>query len=96
MNVQDIIQTRNFTLIDVREPIELELDGSIEGAINFPLSEIESKINDLKKIDGAKIIFCKAGGRAGSAVQYLTDHGFTDLYNGGGFTMLNYMLQGSN
>lgn len=96
MNIQDVIQNGNFTLIDVREPLELELDGAIENAINIPLGELPKKLDDIKNISGPKIIFCKAGGRAGSAIQFLTENGLTDLYNGGGFMMLGYMLQGVN
>ena len=36
-NLQDILKAGNFELIDVREPMELEMDGEINGAKNIPL-----------------------------------------------------------
>ena len=34
----------NITLIDVRQPEELQMDGAIEGAVNIPLATVPFKI----------------------------------------------------
>ena len=93
MNLQDLIKTGNYTLIDVREPIELELDGAIENAINIPLGEIENRLMEIKSIDRPKILFCRSGGRSGNATQFLIQQGNTDVTNGGGYGFLRKLIE---
>lgn len=93
MNIQDILHNGNFTLIDVREPMELMMDGKIDEAINIPMGQVQQKLNEIKEIKGPKIVFCRSGGRSGSVVAFLNDNNVEEVYNGGGFMMLNYMIQ---
>jgi rhodanese-related sulfurtransferase len=93
MNLQDLIKTSNYTLIDVREPIELEMDGALVGAINIPLGEIDERLQEIKKITNPTIIFCRSGGRSGNAVQFLISQGLTDVINGGGFGFLGSIIE---
>lgn len=93
MTVQDLLQTGNYTLIDVREPMELMMDGSIDGAVNIPLGQLPQKLDEIKEMKGTKIIFCRSGGRAGNAVQFLAQNGIEDSYNGGGYMMMYHFLQ---
>lgn len=93
MTIQEILKNGNYHLIDVREPSELMMEGQIEGAKNIPMSTFLNQIDEIKEMKGPKILFCRSGGRAQNAVQYLQNNGFEDLHNGGGFMMLNYMLQ---
>ncbi|MBE2274619.1 MAG: rhodanese-like domain-containing protein, partial [Flavobacteriales bacterium] len=37
MTLEEVLQSGNYALIDVREPMELEMDGDIDGAENIPL-----------------------------------------------------------
>ena len=68
-----------ITLIDVREPYELEL-AQIEGAKLIPLGEIEERSGEIER--GRDIVvFCHAGVRSARAVQLLQRAGFTDIYN---------------
>ena len=41
MSLVEVLQSKNYHLIDVREPMELEMDGHIEEAQNIPLGELE-------------------------------------------------------
>jgi len=41
MSLIEVIQSGNYELIDVREPMELEMDGNIDGAKNIPLGEMQ-------------------------------------------------------
>ena len=41
MSLTEVLQSGNYHLIDVREPMELDMDGQIEEAQNIPLGEIE-------------------------------------------------------
>jgi len=36
-------------LIDVREDVELEQDGAIEGAIHIPVGELDARMKDIPK-----------------------------------------------
>ncbi len=68
-----------LTLLDVREPYELEL-AQIDGAKLIPLGEVEDRAGE---IDRAKdvVVFCHAGVRSARAVQILQRSGFTNIYN---------------
>lgn len=39
MSLSEVLKSGNYALIDVREPMELEMDGSIDGAKNIPLGK---------------------------------------------------------
>lgn len=92
MNIQDVIQTGNYTLIDVREPSELMMDGSFEKAINLPTSQFMQRWEEVKQIENPKIVFCRSGGRSAGVVRFLKENGFTDVYDGGGYMMVKMML----
>ncbi len=85
MPLQDVLRSGNYHLIDVREPMELEMDGHIEEAQNIPLGEIEDRKQEIVNLAGTKIFFCRSGNRSGKAVEYFKSEGMTDVYNGGGY-----------
>jgi adenylyltransferase/sulfurtransferase len=66
-------------LIDVREPAEHAV-AHIEGSRLIPLQTLPEQIGSLPK-DKEILVHCKAGGRSAKAVQFLLDHGFTDVKN---------------
>ena len=37
MTFEEILNSGEYHLIDVRQPEELQMDGAIEGAVNIPL-----------------------------------------------------------
>jgi len=51
MSLSEVIKSGNYALIDVREPMELEMDGNIEGAKNIPLGEVEDRQEEILSID---------------------------------------------
>ncbi len=85
MPLEDVLKSGNYHLIDVREPMELEMDGHIEEAQNIPLGEIEDRKQEIVNLAGTKIFFCRSGNRSGKAVDYFKSEGMTDVYNGGGY-----------
>ena len=93
MTIEEILKSGNYHLIDVRQPEELEMDGKIEGAVNIPLATGPLKVEEIKEIQGPKIIFCRSGGRSGQACQFLAQNGLTDIYNGGGYMELQAVLE---
>lgn len=83
----------NYHLIDVREPMELEMDGQIESAQNIPLGEIEDRKQEITNLNGTKIFFCRSGNRSGKATEYFKSQGMTDVYNGGGYLEVKEVLE---
>jgi rhodanese-related sulfurtransferase len=77
-------------IIDVRTPGEYQ-SGHIRGSKNIPLQVLASKLNMLDK--SKPIITCCASGmRSASAKSMLLQKGFSEVYNGGGWTSLQSKL----
>ena len=68
-----------LTLIDVREPYELEL-AQIEGAKLIPLGQVEERADEIDRSNDI-VVFCHAGVRSARAVRALQARGFTNIYN---------------
>lgn len=78
-------------VVDVRTPNEYK-GGHIKGSRNIPLQNLS---NSFKKLDTNKpmIVCCASGARSGSAKRLLESNGFTSVYNGGGWQMLDSQLK---
>ncbi len=73
-------------IIDVRTPGEFQ-QGHIKGSVNIPLQVLPNQTSKIKK--GKPIILCCASGmRSASAKSILVSKGFTEVYDGGGWTSL--------
>ncbi|KAJ8936896.1 hypothetical protein NQ318_010923 [Aromia moschata] len=83
-----------YLLIDVREPSELQENGSIPGAINIPLNEVEPALVKLTPVEFQEkygrdkpdkdfnIIFsCRSGRRSGIAQEKAKGLGYRNVYN---------------
>ncbi len=62
-------------IVDVRTKGEWMYDGHADCAVNYPLDQFDSKIEELKKYDKV-ILVCRSGGRAGVAQMKLLNAGF--------------------
>jgi rhodanese-related sulfurtransferase len=69
---------KSLIILDVRNPDELTGPlGKIDGSINIPLKELESRIGELDPYKDKTIaVICKVGIRSASAQKILTKHGF--------------------
>ena len=67
-------------LVDVRTPAEFAA-GSVEGAVNIPLDEVESRVNEFKGKPSV-IVFCRSGNRSGQAKSILEANGVNNVTNG--------------
>jgi rhodanese-related sulfurtransferase len=68
-----------YTLIDVRTPKEYQ-QGHIPGAINIPLSDIQSDASTLGLPKETNVVlYCRSGYRAGKAAKVLRREGFKQL-----------------
>ncbi|WP_332021037.1 rhodanese-like domain-containing protein [Kaistella sp.] len=93
MSLVEVLQSKNYHLIDVREPMELEMEGHIEEAQNIPLGEIEDRKQEILNLSGTKVFFCRSGNRSGKAMEYFKSKGMTDVYNGGGYGEVKAALE---
>lgn len=68
-----------LTLLDVREPWELEI-ARIEGAVHIPMREIAGRISEL---DAAQpvVVICHSGIRSARVAHYLESQGFRAVFN---------------
>jgi rhodanese-related sulfurtransferase len=88
ITVHDLDISEVTTLIDVREPDEYT-DGHIPGAINVPLSVLESSLGDIPST-GIVHMVCRSGARSATACDFLTQqssHSSASFVNVGGGTM---------
>ncbi len=93
MTFDEILNSGNYHLIDVRQPEELRMEGKIDGAVNIPLATVPLRIDEIKEMKGPKIVFCRSGGRSGQACQFLAQNGLEEIYNGGGFMQVHMALE---
>lgn len=89
MSINEIIKHSQTVIVDVRSREEFA-GGNVANSINIPLQEIQQRSNELKNIDGNIVFCCASGGRSGMATQALQQMGFNNVYNGGGWTEVNY------
>lgn len=68
-------------LIDVRTESEFS-KGTARGAINIPLDQVESRIEEFKT-NREIVLFCRSGNRSGKALDLLNSKGITNVINGG-------------
>ena len=88
----NIIRNSKFVIIDVREESEVHNQGIIKNAIHIPRGLIEFKLspdspNNPVNIDEDTniLVYCAGGFRSALAAKTLSDMGFHNVYNMGGF-----------
>jgi len=69
-------------VVDVRTVEEWNGDGHADCSVNYPLDQIQSKVDELKKFDQI-ILVCRSGNRAGIAKQQLEAFGIKNIENKG-------------
>ena len=82
MSQQELLQNENekLLILDVRTVEEYQ-NGHVEDAVNLPVANISESINMFNDKDQKIVVYCRSGRRAGNALQFLTDNGFTNLYH---------------
>ncbi|HEY3423191.1 MAG TPA: FAD-dependent oxidoreductase [Negativicutes bacterium] len=88
----DQLDKTNSLLIDVRTPLEFSM-GSIEGAVNIPLDDLRSRLQEIPK-DKAVILFCQVGLRGYLAYRILIQKGYQHIRNlSGGYKTYKTAVQ---
>lgn len=77
------LKNQGALLLDVRTPEEFAA-GSVKGAVNIPLNELEGRLAEVKNQKHI-IVFCQSGNRSAKAAKILNDNGITNVTNGGGW-----------
>lgn len=75
------------TIIDVRTREEFR-GGHVAGSINIPLLELQSQIEEIRKIKNTIVVCCASGARSEQAVRFLNGYGIA-CENGGSWTQVN-------
>jgi len=81
----------NLVVLDVRNPYELEDKslGQIDGVLNIPVREVQSRLNELEEYKTDNIyVICKSGRRSAAATNILVKNGFKAINVEGG--MMRY------
>ncbi|GGB92038.1 hypothetical protein GCM10011352_17630 [Marinobacterium zhoushanense] len=75
-------------LVDVRTEQEYA-SGHLDGALLIPYQQIVQQFadRDIPK-DQPVVLYCRSGNRAGIAERALSEAGYTQVFNAGGFTAL--------
>ena len=78
--ISRLVNDNKTFLVDVRTPEEYNAE-KIEGAVNIPLDQIESRLSEFR---GKKniVIYCRSGIRAGKAKDLLQKNNIPDVYSG--------------
>jgi rhodanese-related sulfurtransferase len=89
---QEMIESGDAVVIDVRDAAEVENSGKVAGAVHIPRGMVEFRADpespyyeqSLAK-DRPVILYCAGGGRAALSGQALKEMGYGHVYNLGGF-----------
>jgi len=81
-----LYQNEQLSLVDVREVEEFEA-LHLEGARNFPLSQLADTYKQLEK-DQLYYVICKSGMRSARACQFLSEQGYEVINVQGGMDAL--------
>lgn len=84
-------QAGRITLIDIREPAEVNATGKARGALHVPLAALRMKADpaspeQLPEFRNGKpvVLYCASGGRSQMAARMLRQMGLEEVYNLGG------------
>ena len=89
VSVQDLpyhLDDHGVVLVDVRETVELDREGTIPGAVHVPRGLLEFQAdpespihNDALDPESRLILYCGTGGRSALAAKTLIDMGYSDV-----------------
>jgi len=83
---------KTIKLIDVRTTEEYR-DGHIANSVNIPLDKLQNRISGVVSNKETKVfVVCLSGSRAGNAVSYMKQVGYTNVFNIGGVGSWTYGL----
>jgi rhodanese-related sulfurtransferase len=81
MIIEKILREKKGTVVDVRTPAEFRR-GNISGAVNIPLQELETRLEEVKSLNTPLVLCCASGTRSAIAESMLS-HAGIECYNAG-------------
>ena len=91
--VEECKRTKGAILLDVREVDEYK-SGHIPGAINVPLSTLNTRISEVvPEKDRPVFVHCLSGARSGKAVGLLKSMGYSQVENIGGINAYKGIIE---
>lgn len=88
MDIEQIFEEGTGTVVDVRTPGEF-MGGNVASSVNFPLNELQARLDEIKALKMPLIVCCASGMRSAQAAQFLSMHGLPCV-NGGPWTQVNH------
>lgn len=79
-------------ILDVRSKGEFA-GGHIKGSVNISVDTLRNNLSKLKDKTQPIITCCASGMRSASAKSILKSNGYTNVYNGGGWSSLQSKLK---
>jgi rhodanese-related sulfurtransferase len=74
-----MIQSKDFTLVNVKTPYIGEIDGT---DLYIPYDQLTARASDLPSTKSAKIlVYCRSGVESAQAAQTLLNLGYTNVWN---------------
>lgn len=73
-------KSQNNIIVDVRTVEEWNNDGHADCSVNIPLSDLSTKIEELKKYQSITLV-CRSGNRANTAKSMLEEAGLQNISN---------------
>ena len=70
-------------IVDVRTPEEFN-EEAYPNAINIPVDEVQSRLNEFGEKTKPILVYCASGARSAYAARLLKNAGYTDVINAGG------------
>lgn len=86
-----VSQTENVLYVDVRTSEEFAA-GSVKGAVNIPLDEIQSRLDEFQNKEKI-VVFCRSGNRSSQAKSILDKAGIKNVVNGGSWQEVAKTIQ---
>ena len=87
--------SKGYSIVDVRDPSEVQASGKIKGAVNVSRGMLEFRAdpespyhNPAFQKDKTVLVYCASGGRSALVGKTLKDFGYGTVYNIGGFKEL--------
>lgn len=86
-NLSELVKN-GAIILDVRSAGEFA-SGHIKGAINISVDSLKNNLAQLKDKNQTIITCCASGMRSSAAKSILSANGYSNVFNGGGWSSLN-------
>lgn len=81
--VSELLKRGQVSLVDTREAAVFER-SHIDGAVNIPIEEIETRLAELHMLNGAPVLYCRSGEKTKDLAAKLAQQGMPVSFLDGG------------